>query len=78
MHRGTSKVSCNHLLQISKNQEERGNGSYLLSKHEGNHVSKMHTLTARAPPGIDVELFPLFIKVENSLEISMGKEHSSS
>jgi len=41
-------------------------------------VSEVHTLTTRTSPGIDVELFPLFIKVENSLEISMGKEHSSS
>lgn len=41
-------------------------------------MSEVHTLTTRASPGIDVELFPLFIKVENSLEISMGEEHSSS
>ena len=41
-------------------------------------MPEVHTLTTRTSPSIDVELFPLFVKVEDSLEISVGKEHSSS
>jgi len=41
-------------------------------------MPKVHTLTTRTSPSINVELFALLIKVEDSLEISVGKEHSSS
>lgn len=36
----------------------------------------MHALAAGPPPGIQEELLPLLITIENPLQVSMRKEHS--
>lgn len=70
--------SSQSICNILYNDNSRLHNYNLLGKHEWNHVSDMHALGGRPSTCVQVELFAIFMQIEDIVDVSVREEYASS
>jgi hypothetical protein len=66
------------LLFVQKMEEKKIEKRHVpLGEHEGHEVSEVQRLGGRPPPRVEVELLPLFVRVQQLDQVPVGEESAA-